>query len=151
MHTDITGNLAECLMNKDEKMSNLYNSLIEAVNFIQALENGGEIEDARENQHITGCMTGLVNALLRQPYRVIMEQQAGLLQLVMEISRTVSALVEKVENNREKIEHLREEATYNATAVSEHLQAINQATTNTQSRISVLEMKLGNDDVPTTQ
>jgi len=106
MQTDFTGNLADHLMNKDKKISNLYNSLIEAINFVQALENGEEIEDTRENQHTTGCMTGLANALLCQPYRVIMEQQMGILQLVLEINRAVKALVEKVANNGEKIELL---------------------------------------------
>jgi len=124
MKTNYTDNLADRLMNKDEKISNLFSSLLEAVNFVLALENGGDIKDARENQHITGCMTGLANALLRQPYRVIMEQQSGLLQSMMEINRTVTALVEKVTNNGEKIDHL-QEATYNATAVLEKLQAIN--------------------------
>jgi len=124
MKTNYTGNLADHLMNKDEKISNLYNSLLEAVNFVQALD-GGDIEDARENQHITGCMTGLANALLQQPYRVIMEQQSWLLQSMMEINRTVTALIEKITNNGEKIDHLQEETTYNATAFLEKLQAIN--------------------------
>ena len=64
MQTDITNNLAECLMNKEEKIGNLYSSLIEAGNFVQALENGGEIEDTKENQYTTGCMTALANTIL---------------------------------------------------------------------------------------
>ena len=41
MQTDITGNLAEHLMNKDERLANLYSSLAKAGNLIQAMENGG--------------------------------------------------------------------------------------------------------------
>jgi len=95
MQTDTTNNLAERLMNKEERIGNLYSSLVEAGNFVQALGNGGEIEDARENQYITGCMTGLANTLLRQPYRIIMEQQAELLKTVLEINKTVTALAGK--------------------------------------------------------
>ena len=151
MKTDYTNNLADCLMNKDEKISNLYSSLLEAVNFVQALENGGDIEDTRENQHITGCMTSLANTLLRQPYRVIMEQQSGLLQSMMEINRTVTALIEKVTNNGEKVGHLQEETTYNATAVLEKLQAINRATSDTQTHVSVLEGRDKNANTWTTE
>jgi len=49
MQTNYTNNLADCLMNKDEKIGNLYSSLLEAGNFAQALVNSGEIEEAREN------------------------------------------------------------------------------------------------------
>ena len=41
MQTDITGNLAEHLMNKDERLANLYSSLAKAGNLIQAMEDGG--------------------------------------------------------------------------------------------------------------
>jgi len=73
-------------MNKEQKLSNLYDSLLEARNCVQALAAGGEIEDARENQHITGCMTGLANTLLNQPYRIIIEQQAELLKSIQQIN-----------------------------------------------------------------
>ena len=92
MQTDITGNLAEHLMNKDERLANLYSSLAKAGNLVQAMENGGELDDARENQYITGCMMGLTNALLQQPYRINMEQQAELLKTVLEINKTVTTL-----------------------------------------------------------
>lgn len=44
MQTDITDNLADWLLNKQEKIGNLYSSLAEAVNFVQALENGGKLK-----------------------------------------------------------------------------------------------------------
>ena len=143
MQTDITGNLAERLMNKDERLANLYSSLAEAGNLVQALENEGELEDARENQYITGCMTGLTNTLLQQPYRIIMEQQAELLKTVLEINKTVTALAERVVDNGEKVELLREEAVHNATAVTEQLRSISSVAADTQSRIVALEGKAG--------
>ena len=141
MQTDITGNLAEHLMNKDERLANLYSSLAEAGNLVQAMENGGELDDARENQYITGCMMGLTNTLLQQPYRIIMEQQAELLKTVLEINKTVTALTVKIANNGEKVELLCEEALHNTTVVAEQLKAIGLATTDTQSCIAALEGK----------
>ena len=104
IQTDTSYNLADRLMDKGEKINNLYSSLLEAGNFVQALSAGGGIEEARENQNITGCMTGLANALLSQPYRVIMDRQAELLRAINEISRSVMSLVEKVDTNEKKVE-----------------------------------------------
>jgi len=91
-------------MNNEEKLSNLYNSLLEASSLIQALSAGGGIKDAWGNQHIAGCMTGLANALLNQPYRILIEQQANLLQAIQQISIAVTTMAEKIDNNEKKVE-----------------------------------------------
>ena len=104
IQTDTSYNLVDHLMDKGEKINNLYSSLLEVGNFVQALSAGRGIEEAQENQNITRCMTGLANALLSQPYRVIMDQQAELLQAINEISRSVMSLVKKVDTNEKKVE-----------------------------------------------
>ena len=79
IQSDTSHNPANQLMSKDEKLNNLFSSLLEAGNFVQSLSADRGIEDARENQHITGCMTGLANALLNQLYRVTMDQQVEII------------------------------------------------------------------------
>jgi len=141
IQTDTSFNLADHLMNKEQKLSNLYNSLLEAQNFVQALTARGEIKDTWENQHITGCMTGLANALLNQPYRILIEQQAKLLKAIQQINNLVSTLIKKVNNNKKKVKLLCKEALYNATAMADQLKSINSAATDTQARITALEEK----------
>jgi len=141
MQTDNCSNLAECLMSKEEKLSNLYNSLLEARNFVQALAIGGEIDDAKADQNITGCMMGLVNALLSQPYRVIMEQKAGLMQAVLKINKTMALLMTKIENNGERSKQMWEETIYNFLATTQQLKALETMTMDTQSCIAALEEK----------
>jgi uncharacterized protein YjgD (DUF1641 family) len=102
IQTDTSSNLAHQLTNKEEKLNNLYDSLLKARNFVQALTAGGGIKDAQESQHITRCMTGLANALLNQPYRVLIDQQAELLQAIQQINSSVATLIEKVDNNEKK-------------------------------------------------
>jgi len=141
IQTDNSFNVADRLMNKEEKLSNLYDSLLEAGNFVQALTAGGEIKDAQENQHITGCMTGLANALLNQPYRILIDQQTELLKAIQQINNSVANLVKKVDNNEKTVEQFCEEALYNTTAMAEQLKAINSMATDTQTHISTLEEK----------
>jgi len=141
MQTDNFSNLADCLSNKDEKLNNLYNTLLEDGNFCSGPSKRGEIDHARTDQNITGCMTGLANTLLNQPYWVIMEQQTGLLQAVNEINKNMSLLMKKIEDNGEKVEHLCEESACNAMATSEQLKALVSMAEDTQSHISTLEGK----------
>ena len=128
-------------MNKEEKSSNLYNSLLEAQNIVQALMARGGIKDTQENQHITGCMTGLANALLNQPYRILIDQQAKLLKAIQQINNLVTTLVKKVDNNKKKVELFWEEALYNATVMADQLKSINSMATDTQAHITALEEK----------
>jgi len=134
-------NPANQLMSKDEKLNNLFSSLLEAGNFVQSLVANRGIEDAHENQHITRCMTGLANALLNQPYRVIMDQQAEIIWAIQEVNNSVTMLTEKVASNEEKIEQIREEATYNASAVAKQVNNIGTTMKDTQTHISALEAK----------
>ncbi|EDR01297.1 uncharacterized protein LACBIDRAFT_333385, partial [Laccaria bicolor S238N-H82] len=146
IQADRFSHLADRSMSRDEKLDHLYNSLLDAGFFVQALESGGEMDIARTDQKITGCMTGLSNALLNQPYRVIMEQQAGLAKAIHEISKNMTTtmenmatIMENVQNNGEKIEHMKNETANSLTATSDRLKALESLATDTQSRIANLE------------
>lgn len=136
MQTDTFSILADRLEDGDKRFKNLYSSLLEAGSLVQSLENDGMLGAVKADPKITGCLTGLTNAVLEQPYRVIMEQQSTLTQAMHEVLKSMSSLMEKTET-------MREETSYNFAATAEQLKALEAANTITQTRFKDLEEKVG--------
>ncbi|EDR13514.1 uncharacterized protein LACBIDRAFT_322499 [Laccaria bicolor S238N-H82] len=144
MQTDSFSILADRLEDGDKRFKNLYSSLVEAGSLVQSLESDGMLGIVKADPKITGCLTGLSNAVLEQPYKIIMEQQATLTQAMHEVIRTMASHMEKTEAIGDKVERMREEATFNFSAMAEQLKVLETANNATQTQFKTLDEIVGN-------
>ncbi|EDR03788.1 uncharacterized protein LACBIDRAFT_331226 [Laccaria bicolor S238N-H82] len=137
MQTDSFSILADRLEDGDKRFKNLYSSLVEAGSLVQSLESDGMLGIIKADPKITGCLT-------EQPYKIIMEQQATLTQAMHEVIRTMASHMEKTEAIGDKVERMREETTFNFSAMAEQLKVLETANNATQTRFKTLDEIVGN-------